>query len=407
MTLWEVLESLPGPAAVEAQWRRFLKQGLDFLRPLLTPGQERARSYPRLDGPEWALPYRVVEHGPDEYVGVCPDSTETVPLKKRDLVVYELNKDMLCQRIAVALELDTAGQLPRWQPPTAYLGAAVARNGRRTPVYLAVPLSSDSFQAAVSRLVNEVNGPFILLAPTRRWLPRAPTTCFRDGRAFVALSEALVLISGGRFRVMGSLEDHLEGIRGGGQGGGIAEADVEENVFRKEGPIWRLRYDRKEVPVQDILGMHYLAHLIRKQGHDISAATLVSLVKGNKGGTVSRGQEVLDAPARQDLRDEYETARDELVEARAFKDLGRVAKAEEAIAHLAQRLKEASGKGRRSRRLGDQEGRHRSSVTNRITDAIRAIEQEDHPALARHLQNSVTTGTTLSYCPERYVHWLA
>jgi hypothetical protein len=43
-------------------------------------------------------------------------------------------------------------------------------------------------------------------------------------------------------------------------------------------------------------------------------------------------------------------------------------------------------------------------VTWRIRSALTKIE-DAHPALGRHLRNSVRTGTFCSYRPERMVDW--
>jgi hypothetical protein len=64
----------------------------------------------------------------------------------------------------------------------------------------------------------------------------------------------------------------------------------------------------------------------------------------------------------------------------------------------------AFGLGGRPRKAGDPAERARSAVTWRIRSAVAKIE-ESHPALGRHLKNSVRTGTFCSYRPERWVEW--
>jgi hypothetical protein len=67
-------------------------------------------------------------------------------------------------------------------------------------------------------------------------------------------------------------------------------------------------------------------------------------------------------------------------------------------------LVRAFGLDGRARRDGHPVERARKAVYNRIRAALATIEAE-HPALARHLERSVTTGTYCAYRPDREVAW--
>ena len=71
---------------------------------------------------------------------------------------------------------------------------------------------------------------------------------------------------------------------------------------------------------------------------------------------------------------------------------------------LAGELAAAFGLGGRARKTGDPTERARKAVTERIRAAIDRAE-EAHPALGRHLRNSINTGTFCSYRPETPVEW--
>ena len=74
------------------------------------------------------------------------------------------------------------------------------------------------------------------------------------------------------------------------------------------------------------------------------------------------------------------------------------------IPMVVEQLSEAFGLGGRSRTTGSSSERARTAVTYRVRAAIRKIDQL-HPALGRHLTNSVRTGTWCSYRPESDVSW--
>ena len=66
-------------------------------------------------------------------------------------------------------------------------------------------------------------------------------------------------------------------------------------------------------------------------------------------------------------------------------------------------LRRATRLGGRSRRFGDDAERARKTVSARIRDTLRHLEQR-HPELARHLHESVFTGTC-RYRPSEGISW--
>jgi hypothetical protein len=62
-----------------------------------------------------------------------------------------------------------------------------------------------------------------------------------------------------------------------------------------------------------------------------------------------------------------------------------------------------AGSGR-ARKAGDVADRARKAVTSRIRESIERIGTE-HPALARHLENAIRTGTFCRYQPDRPLRW--
>jgi hypothetical protein len=67
-------------------------------------------------------------------------------------------------------------------------------------------------------------------------------------------------------------------------------------------------------------------------------------------------------------------------------------------------LTAASGLGGKARRSGGSADRARSAVTQRIRTTMRRLE-ELNPALGRHLQGTVRTGTWCAYRPDTAVRW--
>ena len=67
-------------------------------------------------------------------------------------------------------------------------------------------------------------------------------------------------------------------------------------------------------------------------------------------------------------------------------------------------LQRATGLGGRDRHVNDDRERLRKTVTARIRDTLRRLDDR-HPGLAAHLRASVHTGTVCVYAPAEPVVW--
>lgn len=103
--LWRTLEREAVLAGVEAQWRLWLGETIDAVRPFLKPEQELASSYPCERQPDTCA-RRVVHHGPDDIVAVCGldvAACERLPLARADAVVHALALPRLLAKVSDAL----------------------------------------------------------------------------------------------------------------------------------------------------------------------------------------------------------------------------------------------------------------------------------------------------------------
>jgi len=193
MGLWQALEAIPGPAAVLAEWRRLVGAELDFLTPYLQPRQRLAASYPRVVGGEPTYPYEVVEHGPNDFVGICPETEDRIVLTRNDLIVYELDWPLFLADIAAVLGFERRATDPDELPPlTRLVGDYRPVAGYSFSAYLTVPLESRSSTSAVCMLVSLSDAAFVLLTPTRHRLrPDAQQILERKRCCFLALEDSL------------------------------------------------------------------------------------------------------------------------------------------------------------------------------------------------------------------------
>jgi hypothetical protein len=116
------------------------------------------------------------------------------------------------------------------------------------------------------------------------------------------------------------------------------------------------------------------------------------------------GDDVLDERAKTAYRNRLTQLDEEIDAALARRADRRAADLDAERTALIDELRRATGRGGRSRRLGDDAERARKAVRERIRDTIRRLA-ELHPALADHLREAIRTGATCSYEPAEPVTW--
>jgi TolB-like protein/Tfp pilus assembly protein PilF len=170
-------------------------------------------------------------------------------------------------------------------------------------------------------------------------------------------------------------------------------------VFRAEGELWTVGFDGLAVQLTEAKGFHDLAELLAKPGARIHCLELAGRTAEPRGDDA-----VLDARARRELAARARELQEETDGAEARNDPARAERAREELERIVTALSQALGLGGRTRRLGSAAERARTAVTWRIRNAIRKIGTV-HPALGRHLENAVRTGTYCAYTPDRPVDW--
>ena len=132
---------------------------------------------------------------------------------------------------------------------------------------------------------------------------------------------------------------------------------------------------------------------------DIPAASLAT------DGVVSAGTTpMLDARAKDAYRRRLDQLDIELDRASMRGDAARAENLENERQALLDELRRAVGLGGRDRGINDERKRLRKTVTARIRDTLRRLDDR-HPALAAHLRASVHTGALCAYDPAESVSW--
>jgi tetratricopeptide (TPR) repeat protein len=190
--------------------------------------------------------------------------------------------------------------------------------------------------------------------------------------------------------------------------------------FSLKGEFWNINFGASAFQLRAILGLTYIAHLLRHPGTEFHVTDLVDVAEGGQategGASLPRDMatarslgdagEVLDAQAKAEYRRRLAELREELEEAQEMNDLGRIDRCREEIEALSDQLAGGIGLGGRHRRAGSHVERARVSVTKRIAIALKKIQEHDE-LLATYLRSRIKTGTLCRYEPDpgRPVVW--
>jgi tetratricopeptide (TPR) repeat protein len=165
-------------------------------------------------------------------------------------------------------------------------------------------------------------------------------------------------------------------------------------LLKPEGESWSLYWREREIRLQDSRGVQWLHELLQRPGEEIHVLELVApgqQLAGDAG-------ELLDAEAISAYRRRLAELPEELAEAEAFNEIGRMARLQQEREFLQRELSRALGLGGRERRAGVAAERARVNVQRRLRHAIQRIAARD-PELGLHLERSVTTGVFCRYRP--------
>jgi hypothetical protein len=183
------------------------------------------------------------------------------------------------------------------------------------------------------------------------------------------------------------------------------------NTLRRDGDFWTVGYAGRSLQMKDGRGLHYLRTLLGTPGREFhvlqlsasmtppgaSASRPAELVVGAPGMVLDDGP---DQRALRDYRARLDELRGELDQAEALGDLGRAQGLRNELETLMVGLSDQLGA---PRQRGPSETA-RKAVTKALRTQIGKI-LEEHPALGRHLRDTVRLGTVCVYAPPVRVDW--
>ncbi|MEC7771973.1 MAG: tetratricopeptide repeat protein [Bacteroidota bacterium] len=178
----------------------------------------------------------------------------------------------------------------------------------------------------------------------------------------------------------------------------INSSSPPKGAFANQGDFWELQYNDETITIKDSKGLHDIAKLLQQPEEDFYCMDLMGAV------LLDGGSQIIDDKAKSSYKQKILEKQIAISDA---EEMGLYEKAEqekEQLDILLSELSQSVGLSNKTRKTGSSIERARAAVTWRIRNAIKKIENA-HPQLAKHLSNSIKTGSYCSYRPEVAHEW--
>jgi hypothetical protein len=177
-------------------------------------------------------------------------------------------------------------------------------------------------------------------------------------------------------------------------------------VFRRHGKGWEITFQGKTALMRDSRGLFYISRLLADCGHDVPAVSLLAAATGiDPRVTTGSSGPLLTDETRTKYRTQFNELEEELQDAKANNDLGRIERAQSQMDAFGTEIARATGLGGRKRELTDAE-KVRKAVSNAVTRAIDSFDEKKYKDLVQHLRTSISSGRFFKYDPGQPIDWL-
>lgn len=178
------------------------------------------------------------------------------------------------------------------------------------------------------------------------------------------------------------------------------EPRSQEAIFAYKGDMWHLGFLGQTVNLKNAKGFHDISKLLSNPDNEFHC---MELMGGISNSTFE--MPTLDHKAKMEYQKQIRKLSMEIEDAKELKNYELLKKLEEKYDSLVAHLSQSLGLAGKPREIGSPVEKARSAITWRIRSAIKKIKTV-HPALAKHLSKSISTGTYCAYKPEYDILWI-
>jgi hypothetical protein len=406
--------------AALADWRLMLENNLDFdklRRKYLVPTGKMANL---ITCPEQCNPscgFRKVCEFEGNYEAVCREwPLKSYKIEKAAALFFTVKPSELLPEVAKIFKITPHIEEFNNEEDTWKLGVVPLSGGKSATVYLTLKVWNHEIMDLIFRLNCEERKPYILLVTVRKIIHGTSEKVLNDmGSAFVPLDEVLNFNAQTEFELV--RECNLVQL----VTPPTPEPESEpENIFRKCGDAWELRFDggEKFLLTGVDTGASYIAFLLKRPNvktrvveiiQKTSPACNQDTIADQEGISVGNipvagSGAVADLKAIEQYRNEAKELLSYLDAARDSGDLEEIKRLEMDICALNKTINEAISPKNQQKRLNDPMRNIDRSFRNAVNRAIKRIGKYDKE-LASYFEQTVQCGIFSVYRPIGNVRW--
>ena len=404
---WGFINHRPGLTATAGEWSARIGAGeWDILCPRLFVSDGIARACAHDVG---GRTLKVVPMVNRKYGLVCETTgnLEHSGLTESEIRAYRLNVTVLRTLIAEAIGISPVSERVRDDTGALPVGTWAPVVAANIPMFMMLPPTFIRLASEIRRLLNEVDGCFLLLVPQLPKLEAALNARLQQRQAMVVpLNEIIECSNSGQLSASPAWQTYTNAY---------CRQHLREQMvpappryeFRKTGDYWTIRFDGEFTTIKDAIGQSYIAELLARPHQKIFAPDLLQAVTGEAAaGQASSAGPQTDKDTVERAKRRYLEIQEELEGAERNNDLAAQDRLQRERDGITNYLKTVRGFGGRMRDASDDADKIRRAMTQAIGRTIDSLRAEDKlPAAARHLENAIKTGLFMSYEPEEELAW--
>ncbi|MDD5697388.1 MAG: hypothetical protein PHH77_02120 [Victivallaceae bacterium] len=424
---WTFISKRLSAEAALADWRLKLGDSLNFdklQRQYLAPTGKMAEVITCPDQCDLSCGFRKVYEWEGKYEAVCRERRQKeYDIEKTDVLFFTVKPSGLLPEIVKIFKIIPHIEEFGKEEDTWKLGVVPLSGSKSATVYLTLKSWNHEIMDLIYRLNCAEHKPYILLVTARKVIYGTSEKILNDmGSAFVPLNEVLDF----------NVQTELELIRECNLAQLVtpsapAPEPEPENIFRKCGDAWEMRFDggEKFMLTTGNTGANYLHFMLERPN---TATPVVEIMRGISGESedyisidrvdmdefeegfslhdapVTGADNIADETAIRQYREEAMLISEELGKAKKSGNNSMAEQLQKDLDCLTVAIYEAVAPAGQRKKLANQMKRIADAFRKAVIFAIEKMYLHDE-LLAIHFRDTIRYGYNPGYFPEKIVHW--
>ena len=423
---WTFISKRTKAEAALADWRLELGDKLDFnrlQRQYLAPTGSMSGLITCPEQCDPSCGFRKVCEWEGQYEAVCRERRrKDYNIEKADALFFTIKPSGLLPEITKIFKIIPHIEEFGKEEDTWKLGVVPVSGGKSATIYLTLKVWNHEIMDLIFRLNCEERRPYILLVTARKIIHGTCDKILKDmGSAFVPLNEVLDFNTQTEFELL--RECNLAQL--------VAPTAPEpepENIFRKCGDAWEVRYDggEKFMLTSADTGARYLHFMLGRPGTSTPITEIIRKVSGESSNIVSVDMledgfltdgylfgdfpdsitdNIADDKAIRQYRQEIIQIKHDIEKAKSVGDNITTEQLERDLQNLTSKINEIISPVGQRKKLSDNIKKQVDSFRYVVNHTIDKIALHD-PTFAKYLNTMIKFGRTPGYQPVSDMSWV-